>query len=156
VRKALARVPAAEQRGNPFKAGLYSPDITRQTYRALLQLGKTELARGVPVILDATFRRLADRRLAYGVARSAGVACWTVECTCPESVVRARLERRLARRDGASDADWSVYLQQREAFDAIAADEPGQHLVADTAAPLSSVVEDAIQPILSGSCPTVA
>jgi uncharacterized protein len=148
IRKELVGLESTKRAGATQDTGIYAPDLTQQTYARLLELADTDLAAGTPVVLDATFRRVNDRRLAYALADARGVRCRTIECQCAEPVVRARLERRTASDEGASDADWAVYLQHRATFEQPAPDEIGRYQVVDTTMPLTRALERAIAPLL--------
>jgi uncharacterized protein len=149
VRKALVGLAPTEPAGAAFDAGLYAPDQTRRTYSRLLELAAADLTAGTAVVLDATFRQASDRRQAYALAETAGAPCWFVECRCAEPAVRQRLERRAARGEGASDADWTVYLQQRERFERRGPEEAGRHLIVDTTVPLDRALNRALRPLLA-------
>jgi len=153
VRKALAGLPPAIRPAGAFEAGLYAPEITRRVYGRLAELARDTLRNGMTVVLDATFRCADDRRLAYQAAQDVGVPCWLVECVCPDEVVRVRLERRRARGEGASDADWGVYVKQRAAFEAIGDEPPARHLIVETTPDLPVALEAALGPILRAPAP---
>ena len=92
--------------------------MTELTYRELLVQAERQLRAGRSVVLDATFGRAADRRRAAALARAVGGVLVAVECRCPVSVARERLESR-ARPGyaGPSDAGWDVYRSMRRTFD---------------------------------------
>ena len=105
VRKELA-VPLAE-RPTP-DAGIYAPEWTERTYAECRRRAEGLLFQGRRVLVDASFRREASRRLFLELADRWGVPACLLLCRAAPAVVRARLERR---RDDASDADWSIYLR---------------------------------------------
>jgi aminoglycoside phosphotransferase family enzyme/predicted kinase len=148
VRKELAGMEPTARAGAAFEKGIYTPDLTQQTYARLLALGETDLAAGTTVVLDATFRSANERRRVYALAETHGIPCWVVECRCDEAIIRARLERRAARGEGASDADWAVFVQQRASFERPTLGEAGMHLEVDTAAPLARALERVLTPIV--------
>src|SRR5262249_21999362 len=77
------------------------------------------LARGEHVLLDATFLSEQERQGAAALANGGDAEFWMIECTCPDAVIRRRLQRR-SQTPNASDADLAVYESQRRAFQPIA------------------------------------
>ena len=79
---------------------------------------RSALAAGRGAILDGTFQRRVDRDAARAIAAAAGVPILFVECGADDDEMRRRLAARTRRGDDPSDADWSVYLQQRARYEA--------------------------------------
>lgn len=127
TRKQLAGL-APTDRGGPE---LYTPERSAATYAALYAAAEGYLAAGHGVILDGTFQRRIDRDRAGAVADAAGAPVVFVECRADDAEIRRRLAARAARADDPSDADWTIYCQQRDRYEPLAADEP--HLTVDTA-----------------------
>ena len=46
-----------------------------------------------------------------------------LECTCPDEIVRRRLEERREKRDEPSDATWEIFREQKKRFEPIEPDE---------------------------------
>ena len=134
TRKQLAGL-APTDRGGPE---LYTPARSAATYAALYAAAEGYLAAGHGVILDATFQRRVDRDRAAAVAAAAGAPVLFVECRADDAEIRRRLAVRTARADDPSDADWAIYVQQRDRYEPVADDEP--HLVVDTARPTDEVL----------------
>jgi len=80
------------------------------------------------VVIDGTFYRRKIRHRVYEVARRTGTEMQVVECTCPEHVIRRRMERRVYRTKAISDADYDVYLKIKRLFEPI----NRRHIVVDT------------------------
>jgi predicted kinase len=116
VRKELAGLSPEEHRYEIFGKGIYAADFTDRTYAELLQRAKRQLVEGHSVILDASFIRRSQRRLAERVANETGAqfACILIEAR--SETVRRRLDRRLERGAGPSDARWATYLAQKRRF----------------------------------------
>lgn len=70
---------------------------------------------GRPVVLDGTFRRRELRDEARRLADSVGSPFRLVFVHADEAVV----ERRIADRDGVSDADFEIHRELKERFDPI-------------------------------------
>jgi predicted kinase len=113
VRKSLFEIKEEHQYG----VGPYNADASLLTYRTMFERGRELLGREGGVVLDATFRRNADRELAREMAAEAGAQWRIIECQLPRELVRERLERREALREGLSDATWETYLRQRSEFE---------------------------------------
>jgi predicted kinase len=60
-----------------------------------------------------------------------------VECRCDDAEIRKRLEERVRRDLGPSDADWTVYVEQRRRSEPFSATER-DHLVIETTQSLDS------------------
>ncbi len=123
------------------KAYLYAGEQSRRTYETMFELARAELARGSGVIVDATFQRRVDRAAVYRLARECSVPVLFVECRCDAGEIRRRLEQRVRSGRGASDADWSVYLGQRERYEEFTADEEQSRVAITSSAPMSTIVE---------------
>jgi aminoglycoside phosphotransferase family enzyme/predicted kinase len=128
TRKRLAALPATARPG----PALYTPAYSARTYAAMYAAASETLATGRGAIIDATFQRRVDRDAAREVAQRAGVPLLFVDCTCPEPEVHRRLAERTRLNNDASDADWTIFLQQQRTAEPFAADEAGHRVVLDT------------------------
>ncbi len=116
VRKELAGVAPESRHHVPFNEGLYSPDMTRQTYdemilRALGALRDNEAG----VVMDGSYRA-EEQRLQVVDAFSSHKAIFFIHCYCQESVVRARFQLRAADSGAVSDGRWEIYVGQKKSF----------------------------------------
>ncbi|CCF84143.1 AAA family ATPase [Nitrolancea hollandica] len=116
VRKELAGLPPETRVPVKYGTGIYTPEHTERTYETILERARGLLAEGRSVVLDATFLDSRWHEQAHEVASSTGADVLLIECRCPPAVVYERLERRARVASEPSDADWSVYQQQRERF----------------------------------------
>jgi predicted kinase len=126
------------KRASNYGADSYSAGSDRTTYRALLEKGQARLQESGGVVLDATFRRAADRVAAQKMASAAGAAWRLIECRLAPDQVSARLARRAACPYGLSDATWETYLRQRKEFDSLDAARDGAFLTLDTSSSLAT------------------
>jgi predicted kinase len=117
--------------------------MTRRTYDALLGEAHGWLRRGCSVALDGSFAKAAQRAQALGLAAALDVAALVVECRCPDDVIRARLEARLAGGATISDGRWELLAAQRAASDPVVELAARQYLVVDTTAPLAACADQA-------------
>jgi aminoglycoside phosphotransferase family enzyme/predicted kinase len=115
-----------------YAAGRYTPELNQRTYRTMLDEAERHLATGRGVILDATFQRREDRDAARVLARQHAVPFVIVDCQCSEAEVRRRLAARVRQADSPSEADWAVYLEQRQRFAPFRSDEQDDHVRLDT------------------------
>jgi hypothetical protein len=114
-----------------YGEGPYSAEADRLTYATLIDKGGALLESG-GVILDATFQRAANRRAARKMAAELGAKWRLIECQLSPDLIRARLDERVARNEGFSDATWSTYLQQQQKIEPIDEADGAMHLVLNT------------------------
>jgi aminoglycoside phosphotransferase family enzyme/predicted kinase len=140
ARKRMLGMDPREAHIETFEAGIYRPEVTAQTYAALIDGARPWLARGKPVVLDATFLRRDQRQAAMRLAYETNARFLAVECEAEESVVWERLSERRGDTRVVSDGRWEVYQAQqdrREPFDELPV---GSHMVVDTAQPLRAQI----------------
>ncbi len=144
VRKALAGVPPEEKHFEPFEKGIYSPEFTEKTYRAMLQKAKEAIAQGRDVVLDGTYRGRAYRREVLEMAKAHGAKCLFVQCEAPEQEIKRRIEDRLKRQGEVSDARWQTYLKMRETFEPPEELSSEQLVVTDTTRAEEQILRDVL------------
>ncbi len=154
VRKELAGVSPKEHRFAGFKEGIYADEFTAKTYRALIEKGVWFLKSGRSVVLDATFSNV---KYLYEVKSSVealgrDAELYVVECGAKDEAVKGRLLKRAAGegKEGiaVSDADWEIYLRQKESFEPMPADiRP--HLRLSTEGPLEETVKTIVTNVFS-------
>jgi aminoglycoside phosphotransferase family enzyme/predicted kinase len=130
VRKRRAGI--APERRAP--ARLYRDEVSRDTYGRLGRYAATHAADGV--IVDATFRRRADRD-AFRTTLGATAPALFVECRAPAAVLEARARTR---GPGVSDAGVEIVrrqLAEAEPLDDIA---PDAHVVVRSDRPIGAIV----------------
>jgi aminoglycoside phosphotransferase family enzyme/predicted kinase len=116
-RKHLAGMAPTQRASAGFEAGIYTPDMTDRVYRELLADAGQTLRVGRSVVVDASFRRAAQREPFLELAGAVGAATLVVETVATETTIRQRMEARALDRGVVSDADFDVYLGMREAYD---------------------------------------
>jgi uncharacterized protein len=119
VRKRLAGLEPT-QRG---PEAIYSPAFSLRTYRELGRLAAVELEAGGGAIVDATFRRRADRDAFRAGLGAAGPRPVFTRCSAPEEVLRQRARDRATHPDRISDAGPEAVERQIGAFEPFDADE---------------------------------
>jgi hypothetical protein len=101
----------------PSSPGRYSPGAVGAVYDELLRRARRHLARGEPVILDASWIDAARRAEAEAVAAETGSELLELCCACEDVVAVERIARRAARGD-ASEATPDVRAMLAERMDA--------------------------------------
>jgi predicted kinase len=127
VRKSLFKI----EREYEYGAGPYGVDANLLTYQTMFERARELLRRDGGVVLDATFRRKADRARAREVAGDAGARWRVIECRPASELVLERLERRAALSESLSDATRDTYTRQQAEFE-LFDDCDGPRLVLDT------------------------
>ncbi len=106
IRKNIMGVSPETEAKAEFGKGIYTPETTFLVYNLMMILGRECIKKGKGVVLDATFIEDWQRNLVAKNFRNY-VFLHTV---APEEVIRLRLKSR----KDVSDADYSVYLKQKE------------------------------------------
>ncbi len=109
VRKELMGLSPEQKAKAEFGKGIYTEDITRRVYREMVRRAKELVAEGKRVVLDATFLRRWQRDL----VRENFKKPLFILASASEEEIR----RRLSKRKDVSDADFSIYLKQKEIFE---------------------------------------
>lgn len=78
----------------------------------LPELASAAVAGGFPVLIDATFLRLADRRPFQALARQLGLPLLIVACDTPPELARQRIRQRQQQGGDPSDAGLEVLERQ--------------------------------------------
>ncbi len=117
VRKQLAGRGGSDRAAAAFAADIYTPEWDDRTYGECLRRAEAIVFEAGRALVDASFRDESRRRDFLDAASAWGVAGRLLLCQANPDVVRGRLA---ARRDDASDADWSIYREARRRWD-----EPG-------------------------------
>lgn len=140
VRKKLAGIPLTAPRQEEHDKGIYSIEFNALTYDELLSHAKISLMAGKSVIVDATFRRKADRARFRQLANYLDAPCHIILTSCPESLVKERLRARQLQPGAVSDGRWEIFEQQQKEFEQIGQEE-GNLIVIDTSHDPSRIVD---------------
>lgn len=141
VRKELAGIRPESNSAGALDAGLYAPAWTDRTYAECLARAESLVFSGERVLVDATFLEERRRRVFFDAARGLGVPGLFLICDAPPDVVRSRLA---ARRGDVSDADWAVYQQVRERWEAPGSETASNVHWLDTAQSPNAAVDQAM------------
>lgn len=141
-RKRIAGIPARRLIKDGYRMGLYSPEMTARTYKAMISRGRRILKEGGHVILDATFGRDDFRREARKAAESAGARFRLIEVVCPAKTARERLSRRMAEGVSPSDGRWEIYVRQKDDYEAPDRSLVGEYSCIDTTTGRDEIYSD--------------
>lgn len=119
------RIAGVEPSASPDAAskGLYSSEMTKQTYDRLASVATELIQAGFPVIVDATFLRHADRLRFQNLARDLNVPFHIIPFEADEQVLRERIQQRALAGNDASDATVAVMEAQRASAEPLTDDE---------------------------------
>lgn len=141
-RKLLAGLSPTDRRPDAVGKGIYSGDLTKQTYTMLLKRAAEALAadRG-PVILDGSYGKRSDREDVVSMARQQRADVLFVFCTCSEQEVGRRFRLRAEDPAAVSDGRWEIYRYQEKTFERPENNEGGTLLVLDTEKDIADLIE---------------
>ncbi len=114
LRKELAAMPVGEHGRSGYGEGVYSSDMSADTYRRVLEVGEVLLSHGKSCILDGSFLKREWRLRARELALKLDVPLYSVYCKCAEDVV---FERMAARTKDPSDATQEIYVKMKDHFE---------------------------------------
>jgi aminoglycoside phosphotransferase family enzyme/predicted kinase len=146
IRKGLAGIYPTEHHPDPLNSGLYSPELSYNTYAEMFTRARKLLAEDETVILDASFKNRQDRAQAANLAKEAGSDFLIIECVLDEASVKKRLEQRL-NEDSISDGRWEIFEAQKQDFDKIIEFPQQSHIILNTAQPVSNLVKTIVERI---------
>lgn len=136
----------ASSRSAPFGTGLYTTEADRATYEALLERGTARLQQGQSVIIDATFRRKADRERFRRAAAEFGAGFRLVMTACPDELIRERLAAREGKMNEISDGRLELFDSHLAAFEQPDPDSE-QFLCANTSGSIRQAVDDILKAV---------
>ncbi|NWF54777.1 MAG: AAA family ATPase [Syntrophaceae bacterium] len=136
IRKELARISPWQHRFEDFHRGIYTPEFSQKTYRALLERARNSLESGESIILDASFKKQADRLAARELARTWQAGFLFIECQASDEKIRERLARRVSEKSDPSDGRWEILAEQKKDYDPVEGFEPDLVLFLNTERPL--------------------
>jgi uncharacterized protein len=135
-RKRLAGLKPLER--SERNGALYSEEISRQTYRRLLDLAKLCLNEGITVIVDATFLKRCHRKLFVELAEREQVPCRILHFSASEPVLNERVRKRYLTGNDASEADIAVLALQLERLEPLEAGEQAISMDINTEKPIDA------------------
>lgn len=121
-----------------YDRGIYTADMNRAVYALLRESARDELKAGRSVVVDATFRRAADREEFRALSEELGVPFVVVRVDCPVELIRERLEQRKNDPNEVSDGRWEIFPRQLAEFQTPV---PGEAIAVDSSLPLDQEVD---------------
>ena len=117
IRKELAGLEADSRHHVPFNEGLYHPEMTRRTYREMIDRAAASIDdQGMGgVVLDGCFGS-GEQRQAVVDRFSAWTRLFFVLCFCSERVTGERFLLRARDGGAVSDGRWEIYRGQEKTF----------------------------------------
>jgi uncharacterized protein len=137
VRKELGGL-AAHDRGAP---SLYTREVSARVYRELGRRAASAMAAGHGVLVDATFRRRADRDAFREGWAGAGPVTF-VQCVAPAEVLRLRALAREQDPSRISDAGIDVVRHELGRLEALDEADPSHHLILRTDRSAEAAIAD--------------
>ena len=142
VRKELADIVPTEKRRETVDTGIYTPEFSQKTYRALLEKAEDRLQSGKSIILDASYQYKRDRQDAKTLAGNLDCRVYFILCQCSEEEMQRRMDLRAKDPAAVSDGRREIYLQQRKRFEPPDELAPSELVVIDTEAPLEDLLQE--------------
>lgn len=117
VRKRLERVPLSRHERSNFGEGLYTPEMTRHTYKTALGIAADIVRFGWSVVVDGAFSMARQRADAAQLAERLGVPFAILWCDAPDAVLAERLARRAGDPHEVSDAGVDLLSRHRAQYE---------------------------------------
>ena len=118
IRKELMHIPLNEHHFTGYGTGIYTSNISGQTYEELYNRTRIYLSFGKTCILDATFSLEKARRAAAKIAEEFKATFLMIDCYSPDKIVFKRMAKR-ERGFDFSDANPEVYKAMKKNFDPV-------------------------------------
>lgn len=119
IRKELAGFLPSSKPATGWGQGLYTPEWTDRTYSHILEMAEEGLSKGQRMLVDASFWEQSRREPFYRLAQRLRLPFFFFICKAGIESVKERLKKS---ERFASDADFGVYRQMAERWQAPPAD----------------------------------
>ncbi len=140
VRKRGEGLATTESGREAVDSGRYAPAARQRVYEELFQTARATLDEDRGAVLDGTYLTPDLREPALKLATERRQPLLVVECSAPESVIRARQGARIDQRWTASDAGWEVYLAQKGRYEPPIEVPPNRRMTVNTSLPLQQQI----------------
>lgn len=131
-----------------ISGGIYTRSASDQTFACLLDVARTALQAGQPVLVDATFIQRERRTPFIELAQQLGAPWCILSFNAPEHVLRERVRQRQACGGDASEAGEAVLSDQLAHIDSFTADEQAHVLHLNTTHAVDWSVQSPLWPQL--------
>jgi aminoglycoside phosphotransferase family enzyme/predicted kinase len=112
IRKEATSVKKDEHHYLAVGEGIYTPELTRQIYCALLDNAVNNAREGRKVIVDATYLKANQRKHFYDSCIENGLNPFFVHCFASEEILRDRIKKRMKEGQDISDAHLDILEHQ--------------------------------------------
>lgn len=112
IRKEISDIKITVHSYSDIEAGIYSKQVTENTYRKLLELTIKNCSENKKVIVDATFLKMWQRKLFLDTLLVEGLNPLFIYLTAPEDLLIKRILTRQKDGKDVSDADVNVLKYQ--------------------------------------------
>lgn len=136
-RKRLYGLPLLAKSAEMVAGGIYTAEASERTYQRLAALAHDLLSAGLPVLVDATFLKVAQRRTVMAVAQALGLPCRILVLDAPPALLRQRVLQRAETGADPSEADSAVLEAQIRQREPLQADELAHAIQVDTREPVN-------------------
>lgn len=135
IRKEITNTPVETHRFDGYGKGIYSREVSGQTYEEMYRRGENYLAQGKTCIIDATFSWQKSRDQTQQIAQKYQAQFYLINCTCPEKVVLKRMKKR-ENEFSLSDATPEIYYKIKNNFDKVK--DKKNYIEVDTSKPIKN------------------
>lgn len=111
-RKRLFNLDATSNSASSIGCGIYSKDVSQQTYDRLVEIADKLLSNGFSVIVDAACLGFSQRALFRQLAFKLQLPFFLISCEASEKELQQRITQRLERGADASEANHEVLANQ--------------------------------------------
>ncbi len=139
-----ARSDAERQRRYVERMNRYSADASAAVYAELLRIAEMGLAAGWPMVIDATFLKVAQRQPFWALADRLAVPAHLLFIECDAPTLRRYLAERAAAGNDISEADETVLSAQLQQLEPLTPDERRQSFRLRCDAPFAGQVADVL------------
>ncbi len=118
IRKEMTGMPIEKHCFEGYGKGIYTREVSAQTYQELYQRTNNFLSQGKSCIIDATFLWEKSRAEAKQIADKNHARFYIIDCTCPEKLVMQRMKKR-EKEFSLSDATPEIYYRIKDNVEAV-------------------------------------
>ena len=119
ARKQILGLQVSDRRQEDYDQGIYSPNVTQDTYSYMFEQASGILGQGASVIIDASFASRDYREMARKTADLNHARFALIYVTAPDNVIRDRLTLRELDPNEPSDGRWELFHEQKSHFQEI-------------------------------------
>lgn len=149
TRKEIAGMSPTDRDKEGYGRGIYSPEITEQTYTEIINNGFDNLGfRGISVI-DATFSKRKWRERVLEEAEKTDTPYIFIQTTIPENTIRERLAEREKRGNSVSDAGEDMLDRFLEGYEKPEELDSNRHIRIDTRGKPEDIITEIFKKIIS-------